>query len=180
MKSKTLASWKKSYDKTTRCIKKQKHHFAHKFHIVKTMVFSVVLNRYEGWTIKKAECWKWMLLTCGAGEETLESPLDYKEIKPVNPKDNPEYSLEWLLLKLKLQYLATRCEKPTHWKGPWCWERLRARGEGDDRGWDGWMASSTQWTWIWANSGRLWRTEEPGCNPWGLQRMKHDLVTEQQ
>ena len=106
IKLKDTCSWKKSYDKTTRCIKKQKHHFAHKFHIVKTMVFSVVLNRYEGWTIKKAECWKWMLLNCGAGEETLESPLDYKEIKPVNPKDNPEYSLEWLLLKLKLQYFG--------------------------------------------------------------------------
>ena len=94
MKLKDTCSWKKSYDKPTQCIKKQKHHFAHRFHIVKTMIFSVALYRCEGWTIKKAEHRKLMLLICGAGEETLESPLDYKEIKTVNPKDNPEYSLE--------------------------------------------------------------------------------------
>ena len=75
---------------------------------------------------------------------------------------SPEYSLERLMLKLKLQYLATWCEELTHWKRPWCWERLKAGREGDDRGWDGWMASPTQWTWTWANSRRYWRTEEPG------------------
>ena len=58
--------------------------------------------------------------------------------------------------------LATWCEEPTHWKRPWCWERLRAGGEGDDRGWDGWMASLTQWTWVWANSKRQWKTGKPG------------------
>ena len=56
--------------------------------------------------------------------------------------------------------LATRCEEQTHWKRPWCWERLRAEGEGNDR-WDGWMSSPTQWTWVWANSGRWWRTGKP-------------------
>ena len=77
--------------------------------------------------------------------------------------------------------LATWSEEPTRWKRPWCWERLRAGGEGGDRGWDGWMASSTQWTWVWANSGRWWRKEEPGM-PWstGLQRVEYNLVTEQQ
>ena len=69
---------------------------------------------------------------------------------------NPEYSPEGLMLKLKLQYyghLRLRAEKePTHWKRPWCWERLRAK-EGGDRGWDGWMASLTQWTWVWVNLG---------------------------
>ena len=58
--------------------------------------------------------------------------------------------------------LAIWCEEQTHWERPWCWERLRAAGEGDDRGWDGWVASLTQWTWIWANSGRQWRMGEPG------------------
>ena len=62
--------------------------------------------------------------------------------------------------------LATRCEQLTHWKRPWCWARLKAGGEGDDRGWDGWMASLTQWTWVWASSGRCWRTGKP-CSPWG-------------
>ena len=68
----------------------------------------------------------------------------------------------------------------THWKRPWCWERLKAKREGGGRGWDGWMASLTQWTWIWANSGRQWRTEEPGVlQSMGSQRVRHDLATEQ-
>ena len=58
--------------------------------------------------------------------------------------------------------LVTWCKELTHWKRPWCWERLRAGGEGGDRGWDGWTASPTQWTWVWANSGRQWRTGRPG------------------
>ena len=58
--------------------------------------------------------------------------------------------------------LATWCKELTHWKRPWCWERLRAGGEGDDRGWDGWMASPTQRTWIWVDSGTWWCTGRPG------------------
>jgi len=66
--------------------------------------------------------------------------------------------------------LATGCEEPTHWKRPWCWERLRAGEKGDNRGWDGWMASSTQWTWVWANSGRCWKTGKTGVlQSMGLQ-----------
>ena len=66
--------------------------------------------------------------------------------------------------------LATWCIEPTHWKRPWCWERLKAGGEGNGRGWDGWMASPTQWTWVWANSGRQWRTGKPGMlQSMGLQ-----------
>ena len=77
--------------------------------------------------------------------------------------------------------LATWCDEPTHWKRPWCWERLRARGERGDRGWDGWMASLTQWTWVWANSRRQWRTGKPGVLQFmGSQKVRHDLVTEQQ
>ena len=75
---------------------------------------------------------------------------------------------------------ATWCEELTHWKGPWCWERLKA-GEGDDRGWDGWMASSTRWIWVWASSGRWWWAGEPGVlQSMELQRVGHDLVTKQQ
>ena len=95
--------------------------------------------------------------------------------------DNAEYSLEGLMLKLNSNTLATWCEESAHWKRPWCWERLRAEGEGDDRGWDGWMASPTQWAWVCANSGRWWRTGEPGVlQSLCLQRVRHDLVTEQQ
>ena len=76
--------------------------------------------------------------------------------------------------------LATSCKELTHWKRPWCWERLRAGGDGDYRGWGGWIASTTQWTWVWASSGRWWRTGKPGMlQSMGSQRVKHDLVTEQ-
>ena len=92
---------------------------------------------------------------------------------------NPEYSLEGLVLKLKLQYLATWCEELTHLKRPWCWERLKVEGEGDWR-WDGWMASPTQWTWVWASSGRWWRAGKPGVlQSMGLQRVRHDWANEQ-
>ena len=94
-------------------------------------------------------------------EKALESPLDCKEIKPVNPKRiSPEYSLEGPMLKSNT--LATRCKELTHWKRPWCWERLKAGGEGDDRRWDGWMASPTGWTRVWASSGSWWWTGKPG------------------
>ena len=71
--------------------------------------------------------------------------------------------------------MATWCKEPTYCKRPWCWERLKAGGEGDDRRWDGWMASPTQWTWVWANSRRWWRTGKPGVlQSIGLQRVGHD------
>ena len=77
--------------------------------------------------------------------------------------------------------LATWCEELTYWKRPWCWERLKAGGEGGDRGWDGWMASPTQQTWTWENSGRQWRTGKLGVlQSMALQRVRHSLVTEQQ
>ena len=81
---------------------------------------------------------------------------------------NPEYSLEGLMLRLKLQHFDPWCKEPTHWKRPWCWERLKAGGEGDESGWDGWMASPIQWTWVWGSSRRWWRTGKPG-SPWGCK-----------
>ena len=75
--------------------------------------------------------------------------------------------------------LATLCEELTHWKRPWCWEGLEAGREGDDRGWDGWMASPTRWTWVWVNSGSWWWTGRPGMLRFtGSQRGKHNWVTE--
>ena len=75
--------------------------------------------------------------------------------------------------------LATSCEELTHWKRPWCWEGLGAGGEGDDRGWDGWMASPTWWTWVWVNSGSWWWTGRPGMLQFmGSQRVGYDWVTE--
>ena len=83
----------------------------------------------------------------------------------------------------ELQYFGhlMGCKEPTKWKRPWCWERLKAKGEGDGRGWDGWMASPTQWTRVWANSRRQWRTEKPGVLQFvGLQRVGQYLEAEQQ
>ena len=75
--------------------------------------------------------------------------------------------------------LATWCEQLTHLKRPWCWERLKAGGEGDDGGWDGWMASLTQWTWVRLNSGSWWWTGRPGVlHSMGSQRVRHDWETE--
>ena len=82
---------------------------------------------------------------------------------------------------LALNTLATWREELTHWKSPWCWERLRAGGEGGNRGRGNWMASPTQWAWVWANSRRQWRTGKPGVlQSMGLQRVIHDLATKQQ
>ena len=74
--------------------------------------------------------------------------------------------------------LATSCKELTHWKRLWCWEGLGAGGEGDDRGWDGWMASPTRWTWVWVNSRRWWWTGRPGVLQFTRsQRVGHDWVT---
>ena len=86
---------------------------------------------------------------------------------------NPEYSLEGLMLKLKLQYFGHLMERADSLEKLWCWERLKAGEEGDDRGCDGWMASPTQWTWVWASSRRCWRTRKPVV----LQSIQSQRVT---
>ena len=99
-------------------------------------------------------------------EKNLESPLDCKEIQPVQPKGNQS----WIFIgrtdgwSWNSNTLATWCEELTHWKRLWCWGRLKVGGEGDDRGWDGWMASLTLWTWVWVSSGNWWWT---GKVAWG-------------
>ena len=134
----------------------------------------------ESWTMKKAEhqridafelwCWRRPLRVPWTARRSNQSIL--KEI-------SPGISLERMMLKLKLQYFATSCEESTHWKRLWCWEGLGAGGEGDDRGWDGWIASPTWWTWVWVNSGSWWWTGRPGMLRFmGSQRVGHDWVTE--
>ena len=97
-----------------------------------------------------------MLLNWDVGEDSWESRRSNQSILKVI---SPEYSLEGLMLKLKLHYFS---QELTHWKRPLCWERLKAGGEGDNRGWTGWMVSLTQWTWVWASSGSWWWTGKPG------------------
>ena len=135
---------------------------------------------YGCWTIKKAEhqridvfelwCWRRLLRVPWTARRSNQSIL--KEI-------SPEYSLEGLMLKLKLQYLATWCKELTHLKRPWCWERLKAGGERDNGGWDGWMASLTQWIRVWVNSGSWWWARRPGVlQSMGSERVGHDWETE--
>ena len=108
----------------------------------------------------KLECWRRLLRVPRTTRGSNQSIL--KEI-------NPEHSLEGLCWSWSSNTLATWYEEPTYWKRPWCWERLKA-GEGNDRGWDGWMVSPTQWTWVWANSRSGWRTEKPAYHsPWGCK-----------
>ena len=133
----------------------------------------------ESWTIKKAECWRVdaFKLWCG---RRLASLLDCKEIKPVNPKGNQSWIIHWKdwCWSWNSNTLATWYEELTHWKIPWCWERLKA-GEGDNRGWDGWMASPSRWTWVWVNSGSWWQTGRPGVLRFmGSQRVGHDWAIE--
>ena len=135
------------------------------------------LNHKEVWVPKNWCFWTLVL------EKILDIPLESRRSNQSTLKEvNPEYSLKGLMLKVKLQHtLATWCKEPTLWKRPWCWERLREGGEGDDRGWDDWMASLTQWTWVWAKSRRWWRTGKPVMlQPLRPQRIRHDWVTEQQ
>ena len=109
------------------------------------------LDYKESWAPKNWCFWTVVL------EKTLESPLDCKEIQPVLNVHWKRWCWSW-----NSNTLATWCEELTHLKRPWCWERLKAGGDGDDRGWDGWIASPTQWTWVWVNSKSWWWTRRPG------------------
>ena len=121
-----------------------------------------------------------MRLNCGVGEDSCESlglqgdptsPSQRRSVLGVHWKD---WCWSW-----NSNTLATSCEKLTHWKRPWCWEGLGAGGEGDDRGWDGWMASPTWWTWVWVNSRSWWQTRRPGMlQSTESQRVVHDWATE--
>ena len=132
-----------------------------KVHIVKAMVFSVDLYRCESWTIKKAEHWRIDAFELWCWRRLLRVPWTARRSnQSILREINPKFSLkDWCWSS---STLATWCKELTDWKRPWCWERLKAGGEWDKIGWDGWMASSIQWTWVWANSRRWWRTGKPG------------------
>ena len=125
------------------------------------------LDCEESW-VPKNWCF-WTVLFA----KTLESVLDCKRSNQSVLKEiSPGCSLKGLRLKLKLQSLATWYELLTHLKRPWCWERLKVGGEGDDRGWDGWKTSPTQWTWVWINSRSWWWQGGPSCCcSWGHKEL---------
>ena len=127
------------------------------------MVFPVVMCGCESWTIKEAEHWRIDAFELWCWGRVLRVPWKARRSNQSILKEmSLEYSFEGLMLKLKLQYLATWCKELTHWKRPWCWERLKVGREGDDREWNNWKASPTWWTWVWASSGSWWWTGRPG------------------
>ena len=134
-----------------------------KVYLVKAVVFPVVMYGCESWTIKKIECQRIDVFELWCWRRLLRVPWTAKRSNQSILKEiNSEYSLEEQCWSWSSILLATWYEELTHWKRPWCWERLKTGGEGDDRGWDGWMASPTQWTWVWADSRRWWRTGKSG------------------
>ena len=158
------------------CIKKQRHHFANKgpnsqsYGFSSSQVWMWELDHKEGWVPKKWCFWTVVL------EKTLESPLDCKEIKPINPKGNQP----WIFTGRT----DAEAETPILWppgaksqligKDPDAGKDIRQEEKGRT-GWDGWMASPTQWTWVWVNSGSWWWTGRSGVlQPMGLQRVGHD------
>ena len=148
-----LPPWKKSYNKPRQCIKKQRYLFANKspssqsYGFSSSHVWMWELDHKEGWAPKN-----WCLQTAVL-EKTLESHLGSKELKPVNPKGNQPWTLR-LMLKLRLHYLGYLIWRADSLEKTLMLGKIEGGGEGDDRGWNGWMASLTQWTWGWTNSGR--------------------------
>ena len=144
------------------------------------MVFPVVMYGCESWTIKKAQrrridvfelwCWRRLLRVPWTARRPNLSILK-RSVLGVHWKD---WCWSW-----NSSTLATLCKELTHWKRPWCWEILKAGGEGDDRGWDDWMASLTRCTWVWVASRCWWWTWRPGVLQFmGLQRVRRDWATE--
>ena len=134
----------------------------------------------ESWTTKKAERRRIDTFELWFGEYSWESlGLQGDPSSPSYRKSILNIHWEDLCWSWNSNTLATWCEELTHWKRPWCWERLKAGGEGDDRGWGCWMASPCQWTWVWVSSGSWWWTGRPGVLlSMGSQRIRHNCVTE--
>ena len=176
MKVKDACSLEEKLWPTKQHLKKHRHYFANKgassqsYGFSSSHVWMWKLDSKESWAPKNWCFWTVVL-------KTLESPLDSKEIQPVNSKGNQS----WIFIGRT----DADAKAPIFWPPDaknWlirCWKRLMAGGEGDDRGWDGWMASPTRWTWVWASSGSWWWTGKPGVlQSMGSQRVGHDWVTE--
>ena len=154
--------------------------FPTKVHLVKAMVFPVVMYDCESWAVKKAECWRIDAFELWCWRRLLRVPWTAgKSNQSILKEMSPGISLEGMMLKLKLQYFGHLMWRVDSLEKTWMLGGLGAAGEGDDRGWDGWMASLTRWTWVWVNFGSWWWTGRPGVLQFmGSQRAGHDWVTE--
>ena len=149
-----------------------------KVHLVKVMIFPVAMYGCENWTIKKAECqridafelWCWRRLLRVPWTATWSNQSILKEI-------SPEYSLEGLMLKVKCQYFGLLMWRTDSFEKTLMLGKIEGRRR---RGWDGMVASPTQWTWVWTSSRTWWKTGKPGMlQSMGSQRVGHDWMTEQ-
>ena len=145
--------------------------------IVKAVVFPVVMNGYESWTIKKAEHWRIDAFKLWFWRKLLRVPwIARRSNQSILKEISPKYSLEGLMIKPKLQYFGHLMGRADSLEKTLMLGKIEARR----RWWNGWMASPTQWTWIWASSGRWWRTGKPGVlQSMGSQKVGHEWVTEQ-
>ena len=182
MELKDAHSLEKSYNQHRQHIKKQKHYFANKGPSSQRCGFTSShvwmwqldchswtaecqrINAFELW------CWRRLLRVLLTARRSNQSILK-KSVLNIHWKD---WYWSWIS-----NTLATWCKELTHWKRPWCWERMKVKGKGDDRGWDGWMASPIQWMWVWESSGSWWWTGKPAVlQSIGSQRVRHDWATE--
>ena len=156
-----LAPWKKSLDqKLSRWEqpKEQRHYFADKGLSSQSYGFT---SSHVLFSTKKAECQRMDAFELWCWRRLLRVP---KTARSSNQSilRRSVLNIYWKDWCWSSKTLAMWCNELTHWKSPWCWERLKVGGEGDNRGWDGWMASPTRWTWVWVNSGSWWWTRRPG------------------
>ena len=168
---------KESYDQARQHIKKQRHYFANKvpssqgYGFSSSHLWELDIKKAEHWRIDAFELWCWRRLLRVPWTARRSNQSFLKEI-------SLNFHLKDWCWSWNSNTLATWCEELTHLKRPWCLEGLKV-GEGDDRGWDGWMASPTRWTWVWVNSGSWWWMGRPGVLRFmGSQRVRHDWVTE--
>ena len=134
-----------------------------KVHLVKAMIFPVVMYGYQSWTIKKAECWRIDAFELWCWRRVLRVPWPARRFNQSTLKEiSPEYSLEGLMLKLKLQYFGHLMRRVDSLEKTPMLGKIEGKRKRDDRGWDGWMASPTRWIWVWVRSGSWWWTGKPG------------------
>ena len=174
----TLTPWRKSYDQPRQHIQKQRHYFVNKglsnqsYGFPKGHVWMWELDYKESWVLKNWCFWTVVL-------ENTSFSLSRRSNQTILKEISPGCSSEGLMLKLKLRYFGHLMWRDDSFEKTVMLERSREGGKGDDRGWDGWMASQTQWTWVWVNSGRWWWTRRPGVLRFmGSQRVRHEWATE--
>ena len=150
------------------------------YYLVKAMVFPVIMCGCESWTVKKAESWRIDIFELWCWRRLLRVPWTARRSNQSILKEiSPGCSLEGMMLKLKLQYCGHLTRRVDSLKKTLMLGGIGGRRRRDDRGWDGWMASLTRWTWAWVNSRSWWWTGRPGVLPFmGSQRVGHDWATE--